>query len=103
MDRRKVAVGEKWAYREKPYTVGNTLVPVEVLRLGPPRSNKVRVRFLEGEENGLEIWVPIIRLRLAAVVGLLQPYSADLVEAYPVGTLVNNARHDGPALIRQFA
>jgi polyhydroxyalkanoate synthesis regulator phasin len=36
--------------------------PVEVVRKGPPRSNKVRVRWLDGEYEGLEEWVPQLRL-----------------------------------------
>jgi hypothetical protein len=33
-----------------------------VTKEGPPRSNKVRVRWLDGEYEGLEEWVPKIRL-----------------------------------------
>jgi len=29
-------------------------------------------------------------------LGLLRPYPADAMRAYPVGTLVNNPRNDGP-------
>lgn len=36
--------------------------PVEVVRKGPPRSNKVRIRWLDGEYEGLEEWVPQLRL-----------------------------------------
>lgn len=36
--------------------------PVEVVKEGPPRSNKVRVRRLDDEYEGLEEWVPKVRL-----------------------------------------
>lgn len=36
--------------------------PVEITKDGPPRSNKARVRWLDGEYQGLEEWVPKIRL-----------------------------------------
>lgn len=36
--------------------------PVEVVKEGPPRSNKVKVRRLDGEYEGLEEWVPKVRL-----------------------------------------
>ena len=36
--------------------------PVELTKEGPSRSNKVRVRWLDGEYEGLEEWVPKIRL-----------------------------------------
>jgi hypothetical protein len=35
---------------------------VEVVREGPARSNKVRVLWLDGEYEGLEEWVPKMRL-----------------------------------------
>lgn len=56
------AVGEHWGYREKARTLGQPLRPVEVLQLGPPRSRKVRVRWLDGEYDGLNQWVPEVRL-----------------------------------------
>jgi hypothetical protein len=56
------AVGEHWGYREKARTLGQPLRPVEVLQLGPPRSRKVRVRWLDGEYEGLDQWVPGVRL-----------------------------------------
>jgi putative SOS response-associated peptidase YedK len=35
--------------------------------------------------------------------GLLTPYPASLMDAYPVGTAVGNIRNDGPELIRPLA
>ncbi|MDP9437810.1 MAG: hypothetical protein M3P49_03550 [Actinomycetota bacterium] len=35
---------------------------MEVISKGPPRSNKVRIRWLDGEYEGLEEWVPQLRL-----------------------------------------
>lgn len=57
-------VGEIWAYREKAYTEGYPVLPVEILQFGPPRSNKVRVRFLDGEYPGIDQWIPKVRLRV---------------------------------------
>jgi hypothetical protein len=57
-------VGMRFAYRERAFTPREPVRPVEVVRKGPPRSNKVRIRWLDGEYEGLEAWVP--RLRLVA-------------------------------------
>ena len=56
-------IGETWAYREKPHTEGWPVPPVEIFQFGPPRSNKVRIRYLDGDYPGLDQWVPRIRLR----------------------------------------
>lgn len=38
-------------------------IPVEILQLGPETSkHKLRVRYLGGEYQGLDEWVPKIRL-----------------------------------------
>ena len=59
----RVEVGQRYAYREPPDTWLKPLLPVEVLKLGPtPRSGKVRVRWLGGEWEGLDVWVPHRRL-----------------------------------------
>lgn len=55
-------VGGHFAYRERAFTPGEPVRPVEVVRKGPPRSNKVRIRWLDGEYEGLEEWVPQLRL-----------------------------------------
>ncbi len=55
-------VGRRFAYRERVRGYGEPVRPVEVTREGPPRSNKVRVRWGDGEYEGLEEWVPKIRL-----------------------------------------
>jgi hypothetical protein len=55
-------VGRRFAYRERAFTPGEPVRPVEMVRKGPPRSNKVRIRWLEGEYEGLEEWVPQLRL-----------------------------------------
>jgi hypothetical protein len=59
-----VQIGETWAYREKAHPPGWPMQPVEILLVGPPRSKKVRIRFLEGEYPGLDQWVPQVRLRV---------------------------------------
>jgi len=55
-------VGKRFTYRERAFTPREPVRPVEVVRKGPPRSNKVRVRWLDGEYEGLEEWVPQLRL-----------------------------------------
>jgi len=57
-------VGEKWAYREKAYTPGWPVQAVEILQFGPPRSKKVRIKFVDGKYPGLDQWVPQVRLRV---------------------------------------
>ncbi len=51
-------VGQRFAYRETRFSYGEPVRPVEVMKEGPPRSQKVRVRWLDGEYEGLEEWVP---------------------------------------------
>jgi hypothetical protein len=55
-------VGEVWAYREKSSRLGETLHPVEIVKPGPRLSKKTRVRWLDGEFEGLDTWVPTQRL-----------------------------------------
>lgn len=51
-------VGESWAYRARAKDWGGALRRVEIVRVGGPRSSgRVHVRFLEGEEAGLQEWV----------------------------------------------
>jgi putative SOS response-associated peptidase YedK len=53
--------------------------------------------ILEGD--ALEEWLAADERTSADVVPLLQPCPDDLLTAYPVSTLVNNIRNDGPELI----
>ena len=46
--------GDIWGYRERTSVLGSPLLPAEILQLGPARSNKVRVRHLDGELSGLD-------------------------------------------------
>jgi hypothetical protein len=55
-------VGRRFAYRERARSPGEPVRPVEVVKEGPPRSNKVKVRRLDGEYEGLEEWIPKGRL-----------------------------------------
>jgi hypothetical protein len=59
---RMTSVGRRFAYREHAHTLGDPVRPVEVVKEGPPRSQKVKVRLLDGEYEGLESWVPQVRL-----------------------------------------
>jgi hypothetical protein len=54
--------GRRYAYRERTHTTGDPVRPVELVKDGPPRSQKVKVRWLDREYEGLEIWVPKVRL-----------------------------------------
>lgn len=54
--------GERWAYREKPRTAGGVFLPVEVMKLGPTKSRKVRVRWLDGDYAGMDEWISAARL-----------------------------------------
>ncbi len=54
--------GRRFAYRERAHTPGDSVRPVELVKEGPPRSQKVKVRWLDGEYEGLEEWVPKVRL-----------------------------------------
>lgn len=56
------AVGQRFAYRKRARAVGEPVQPVEVVKEGPPRSGKVRIRYLSGEYQGFEEWVPKVRL-----------------------------------------
>lgn len=55
-------VGKRFAYRERARSPGEPVRPVEVVKEGPPRSNKAKVRWLDGEYEGLEEWIPKVRL-----------------------------------------
>ncbi|GGK81793.1 hypothetical protein Sme01_62800 [Sphaerisporangium melleum] len=51
-------VGEVWAFRDQPKAVGEQVYRVEVVRNGGPRKRgDLHVRFLDGEEAGLQEWV----------------------------------------------
>jgi hypothetical protein len=56
------SVGKRFAYRETRFSYGEPVRPVEVVKEGPPRSQKVRIRWLDCEYEGLEEWVPKGRL-----------------------------------------
>lgn len=55
-------VGRHFAYRERARSPGEPVRPVEVVKEGPSRSNKAKVRWLNGEYEGLEEWIPKVRL-----------------------------------------
>ena len=57
-------IGQTWGYRERANDPSCPLIPAEVTRFGPPRSQKVRVLMRGGEYSGLDMWVPKVRLRV---------------------------------------
>jgi len=51
-------IGEHWAYRARPKELGSAVRQVEIVRVGGPgRSDWIHVRFLEGDDAGLQEWV----------------------------------------------
>lgn len=51
-------IGEHWAYRARPKELGGAVRQVEVVRVGGPgRSGWIHVRFLGGDDAGLQEWV----------------------------------------------
>ena len=55
-------VGHRFGYRERRTALGTPVAPVEVVKMGPKPSRQVRIRWLAGEWDGLEAWVPRQRL-----------------------------------------
>ncbi|MFM9580694.1 PE-PGRS family protein [Streptomyces caniscabiei] len=50
--------GERWAYRATPKELGGAVRQVEIVRVrGSGRSGNIHVRFLDGDEAGLQEWV----------------------------------------------
>lgn len=54
--------GQQFAYRESAHGWDKPLQPVEIVRNEPPKSRQVRIRWLSGDWEGLEAWVPGARL-----------------------------------------
>ncbi len=50
-------------------------------------------------EDAWDTWLDRDNEDVESLVQLLVPYPADLLEAYPVDTLVNSVQNDGPELI----
>ncbi len=55
--------------------------------------------ILRPEDEGA--WLDAGETDPGSVLGLLGPYEAALMEAYPVASVVNAVWHDGPDLIRR--
>ena len=54
-------ITETWAYRDRSPSK-SPLIPAEIVQFGPPKSQKVRVRWKVGEYLVLYTWLPKIRL-----------------------------------------
>lgn len=52
-------IGECWAYRAKPKELGGALRQVEIVRVGVSGRSGIHVRFLDGDEAGLQEWVSV--------------------------------------------
>ncbi|MFJ8298764.1 PE-PGRS family protein [Streptomyces sp. NPDC094447] len=51
-------MGEHWAYRARPKELGSPVRQVEIVRVGGRgRTDSLHVRFLEGDDAGLQEWV----------------------------------------------
>ncbi|WP_030845698.1 hypothetical protein [Streptomyces sp. NRRL F-4474] len=50
-------IGERWTYRAKPKELGGALRQVEIVRVGASGRSGIHVRFLDGDEAGLQEWV----------------------------------------------
>ena len=51
------------------------------------------------DPSDYDVWLDPTLEKGEALTGLLRPYPGDDMEAYTVGTAVNNPRNDGPTLI----
>jgi hypothetical protein len=60
--KRQDLLGRRMAYRERVRGLGEPLRPVEVVDLGRSRTNRVCVRWLDGDGAGAETWVPAVGL-----------------------------------------
>jgi hypothetical protein len=55
---RHMEMGEHWAYRARPKELGGAVRRVEIVRVGGRgRTGWLHVRFLEGDDAGLQEWV----------------------------------------------
>jgi len=69
-------IGEHWVFRDRPKALGEPVHRVEVARLeGPRRQGDVHVRFMAGEEAGLQEWVA--RGQLVALWDDVEPFLHD--------------------------
>lgn len=80
---------------------GETLETCSILttasnRLIQPLHDRMPVILHPGE---YDLWLDREVTAPERLKSLYQPYPADLVEMYPVSTLVNNPRNDSPACI----
>lgn len=51
-------MGEHWAYRTRPKELGSPVRQVEIVRVGGQvRTGSLHVRFLDGDDAGLQEWV----------------------------------------------
>jgi hypothetical protein len=54
-------VGESWAYRARAV---DSVIRVEVLKIGSQKPARVRIRFVDSRFEGREEWVPAGRLKV---------------------------------------
>jgi len=98
---------ETWESPDGSPLISSTIVTIEPNELLAPIHNRMPAMLLPEDEKA---WLEDLRRSRiggrggdppeAALVGLLRPYPADLLEAYPVSRYVSNPSHDGPLCIR---
>jgi putative SOS response-associated peptidase YedK len=103
-DGRPLALAGLWTEWTDPAS-GELLTTHTVITCAPnatmaPIHNRMPV-VLDGA--GLDAWLDPGVEQSADVLPLLVPCADDLLSAYPVSTLVNSARNDGPELIQPLA
>ncbi len=74
-----------------------TIITTEANELMAPIHNRMPVILRPEDED---LWLDKAVTDPQAVVGLLQPYPAELMVAYPVSKLVNKPENDLPELVR---
>jgi putative SOS response-associated peptidase YedK len=103
-DEEPIALAGLWTEWPDPES-GELLTTHTVITCAPnaaiaPIHNRMPV-ILDGD--GLDAWLDPGIEKPADVLPLLVPCPDDLLSAYPVATLVNSARNEGPALIQPLA
>jgi putative SOS response-associated peptidase YedK len=73
-----------------------TILTCEANELLAPIHHRMPVMLPRDAEPA---WLDPQETRAAAVLPLLQPYSAEAMAAYPVSTAVNSPRNEGPVLV----
>jgi putative SOS response-associated peptidase YedK len=77
-----------------------TIITTSANSLVAPMHNRMPV-LLSLEQR--ELWLDHSQFDLPLITSLMQPYSTDEMEAYPVSSYVNSPRNEGPECIERVA